>query len=123
VLPAAHRLRRPADFRRVVRTGARAGRSTVVVHALVVETSAPTRVGFVVSKAVGNAVVRNLVERRLRAAVMPHVTLLPTSVEVVVRALPAAAEARFSTLVTDLEGAWSLALHRARSVANDRNAV
>lgn len=58
--------------------------------------------GFVVSKAVGNAVRRNLVKRRLRAIMSARVTHLEGR-DVVVRALPSAAEASFGELSTDLD--------------------
>jgi ribonuclease P protein component len=48
-------------------------------------------VGLVVSKAVGNSVVRNQVKRRLRHLVRDHLTTLPRSSELVIRALPPAA--------------------------------
>ena len=103
VLPAAHRLRRSADFGRTVRQGVRAGRSTMVVHQLFpTESDEPTMVGFVVSKAVGNSVHRNLVKRRLRGLMAARVAALPAGSSVVVRALPAAASASFAELETDL---------------------
>ncbi|MGC5165358.1 ribonuclease P protein component [Luteimicrobium sp. DT211] len=105
MLPAAHRLRRPQEFSGTVRTGVRAGRSTLVVHLAPGSGGGPTRVGFVVSKAVGNAVTRNLVKRRLRAASLPVVGMLPSGSAVVVRALPSAAEAGFAALSDDLVGA------------------
>ena len=40
---------------------------------------APARVGFVVSKAVGGAVDRNLVKRRLRDVMRTRVTTCPTA--------------------------------------------
>jgi ribonuclease P protein component len=49
------------------------------------------RAGFVVNKAVGNAVVRNRVRRRLRHLVRDHLADLPASSELVLRALPPAA--------------------------------
>lgn len=69
-------------------------------------------VGFVVSKAVGNAVTRNLVKRRLRAAVHGHLDELPADVGIVVRALPPSADRTFAQLEGDLEGAMRTAARR-----------
>jgi ribonuclease P protein component len=65
--------------------------------------SDPARVGFVVSKAVGPAVIRNRVKRRLRHLARESVTDLPDSAVLVVRALPAAATAEYAELAADLE--------------------
>jgi ribonuclease P protein component len=62
----------------------------------------PVRVGFVVSKAVGNAVIRNRVKRRLRHLVREQVSLLPGAAALVVRALPPAAAASSAELRADL---------------------
>ena len=56
------------------------------------ELPAPPKVGFVVSKAVGAAVTRNLVKRRLRHLARERTALLPRESMVVVRALPGAAD-------------------------------
>jgi ribonuclease P protein component len=58
----------------------------------------PPRVGFVVSKAVGNAVVRNRTKRRLRAIMAGELSGIPAGVDVVVRAQPAAASVSFREL-------------------------
>ena len=65
----------------------------------------PTLVGFVVPKTVGVAVVRNRVKRRLRAAVAERLGPLATGCGVVVRALPASAEASYVELSADLDKA------------------
>ena len=65
----------------------------------------PVQVGFTVSKAVGNAVARNRVKRRLRHLAREHLVALeglPGRAALVVRALPAAAEASYATLGADL---------------------
>jgi ribonuclease P protein component len=107
VLPSSHRLRRSDDFRRAVRQGRRAGRRTVVVHLLVPVPgdgldAGPARVGFVVSKAVGGAVQRNKVHRRLRALMAGHLAELPAGSLAVVRALPAASAASYDDLAADV---------------------
>jgi ribonuclease P protein component len=95
-------MRRPGDFDRAVRGGVRTGKSTMVVHVAdaLGDEDAPS-VGFVVSKAVGNAVVRNVVKRRMRAVVAEHLTELAPGTLVVVRSLPASAAASYRTLQSD----------------------
>ena len=65
-LPRDRRVRRSNDFQRIERQGQRAHGSFVTVVARVAR--GPGRVGFTVSKKVGNAVQRNHVKRRLREA-------------------------------------------------------
>lgn len=65
----------------------------------------PVQVGFTVSKAVGNAATRNRVKRRLRHLTREHLPSLeglPGRAALVVRALPAAAEASYASLGADL---------------------
>nr|WP_198346481.1 ribonuclease P protein component [Nocardioides sp. MAH-18] len=108
-MSAAHRLTDSATFHRTVRAGRRAGSRTLVVHLVPADPDGDPdggpdgpRVGFVVSKAVGNAVVRNRVKRRLRHLAREHVSTLPGAAVLVVRALPAAAEASSGELRADL---------------------
>ena len=108
MLPAAHRLRRRDDFTSAVRSGQRVSRPTIVVHYLNhCAEGDPTvpRVGFAVSRAVGNAVTRNAVRRRLREVVRSVLHRLPHGSVLVVRALPAAASARSTQLRRDLDAA------------------
>jgi ribonuclease P protein component len=142
-LAAAHRLRRRDEFAATIRTGRRVSRGVLVVHLSLpteelpnelpevnlspVNLSAepprrpemggrrgmPARAGLVVSRAVGPAVQRNLVKRRLRhlaAALLPG---LPEGAQLVVRALPGAAQATFTTLADSLDQAVQAA-RRAR---------
>jgi len=106
VLPASNRLRRSDDFRRAVRSGRRAARRAVVLHLLAEDGYAePPLVGFVVNKAVGNAVLRNRVHRRLRAVLATRLPDLPAGSLTVVRALPSSAAASYDELAKDVDGA------------------
>ncbi|KQP63676.1 MULTISPECIES: ribonuclease P protein component [unclassified Nocardioides] len=102
MLPRDHRLRDSDSFRRAGR-GRRAGSRTLVVHLSTPDAAGPARVGFVVSKAVGNAVARNSVKRRLRHLAREQLDTLPGAAVLVVRALPAAAGAPSAELRSDLE--------------------
>lgn len=122
MLPARHRMRSSLDFEAAVRRGRRAGRRTLVVHLAVVPAERdvvesasteceaaparrPPRVGFVVSKAVGSAVVRNGVKRRLRALMRDRLEALPCGARAVVRANPSSAGADVDVLARDLDSA------------------
>lgn len=75
----------------------------------------PPRAGFVVSKAVGNAVVRHRVSRRLRHLVADRLDGLPAGAALVVRALPPAADASSAELGRDLDSALGAARRPRRS--------
>lgn len=61
------------------------------------------RVGLVVSKAVGPAVTRNKVARRLRHLARDRTRCLPPHGMLVVRALPEAADASYDELARELD--------------------
>jgi ribonuclease P protein component len=113
VLPRTARMRRSDDFRSTVRTGVRAGRPTVVVHAVRSQMFDELKVGVVVSKAVGNAVTRNRTKRRLRHLVLNLMASTPRGHRLVVRALPVAASPT-ADLAGDLTKAWGRALARVK---------
>ncbi|MDT9592972.1 ribonuclease P protein component [Nocardioides zeae] len=102
MLAREQRMRRGDDFAVAVRSGRRAGSRTLVCHWADAED--PLRVGFVVSKAVGPAVTRNRVKRRLRheVALLLADHALREQGLLVVRALPAAAGAELADLRSDL---------------------
>jgi ribonuclease P protein component len=119
VLPTEHRLRRREDFATAVRRGRKAGRPLLVVHLFRCTdpheaggAPSPARAGFVVSKAVGGAVTRNLVKRRLRDLVHQRLSLLPPGSLVVVRALSGSGEADHEQLARDLDAALERLLGR-----------
>ena len=115
MLPQQSRMRRAEDFRRVLRTGRRAGGSVLAGHLLLangshavgcdaaVRSGDPAKVGLIVSRAVGSAVVRNRVKRRLRELMRRRLASLPRGCLLVLRAHPAAAGARQADLAADLD--------------------
>jgi ribonuclease P protein component len=110
MLSSSNRLTSPVHFREVVRRGRRRGGQLMVVHlwastspALPGTTPAGPRVGFVVSRAVGPSVTRNLVKRRLRHLCRDRIAALPPGSMLVVRALPAAATAGYDELAEELD--------------------
>ncbi|MFM8896081.1 MAG: ribonuclease P protein component [Actinomycetales bacterium] len=119
MLPAAHRLRRSADIVRVTKSGVRVRRGSVVVH-LAARGGAPQatapRFGYAVGRSVGNSVIRHLVTRRLRSISRLLVPELRAGSDVVIRALPEAANATFSQLQRDVQ----LAVQKAQGPAASR---
>jgi ribonuclease P protein component len=144
VLAAAHRLRRRGDFTATIRAGRRAGRGVLVAHVLVptsserapsrlvaesltgrtaapptagpsVASSAEPRVGFIVPRAVGGAVVRNRVRRQLRHLIGERLDALPLGAQIVIRVLPSAGERSFRELAHDLDAAIAAASRTDRA--------
>lgn len=105
-------MRTSADFSLTVRSGARSGRRNLVLYAAGTGVGEPSRFGFIVAKAVGNAVTRNLVKRRLRAAAVQSLRERPEGISVVVRALPPAAGASWDQLATDYRRAFTSSLEK-----------
>lgn len=89
----------------MVRSGHRVAASSLVLHAHRSETGEPPRIGFVVSKAVGNSVQRHRVTRQLRHVAAAHVAQLEPGTGLVVRALPPAAGQSSTGLAEDFERA------------------
>jgi ribonuclease P protein component len=123
VLATAQRLRRRGEFAAAVRGGRRAGRGVIVVHLVVPEPDSvvsdlgtgparASRAGFVVSKAIGGAVIRNKVKRRLRHLVRTRLAALPAGTDLVVRTQPGAADRSSVELAADLDAALAAALRR-----------
>jgi ribonuclease P protein component len=103
VLPSGARMRRSTEFQAAIRSGSRAGRSLLVGHLLVRDdVTEPPRIGFTVSRAVGPAVVRNRVKRRLRHLAAGYLQSLPAGSLLVLRANPPAATASQADLAAEL---------------------
>jgi len=104
-----HLVTRGDDYRYIVRKGNRVGGANSITHAVLhVERDQPARFGFIVSKAVGNAVTRNRVRRRLKSIVDRRLAGGFAGADVVFRMLPRSAEASFQ----ELEEETSRALDR-----------
>jgi ribonuclease P protein component len=97
------RLRTPAEFARTRAAAPRAWTHPTLVLYVAPNELARARVGITVSSRVGNAVVRNRVRRRLRAALTERYPRLPTSHDVLVIARPAAATAPYAELSAALD--------------------
>lgn len=85
MLAKANRIVHAEDFRRVSRAGTKTSAAGLTVSVLSNET---TRFGFIVPKTVGNAVQRNRLRRRMRAAAYAVLGQGSSNADMVVRAHP-----------------------------------
>ena len=102
MLARANRVVLPADFRAAVRRGRRASTPSAVYYRLATDPVAPVRFGVIVSKAVGNAVDRNKVRRRLKALGRGLVDAGHRGEDVVIRVLPGTAQESWDSLSADM---------------------
>jgi len=112
-LAKANRLVRADDYRRLVRRGRRLATRHTLVYLNNGDASRPPRFGFIVAKNVGIAVDRNLVRRRLKALSYSAIPELPPGTEIVIRALPGAAQAGWDILRFEVSGVLSGGVTRA----------
>ena len=113
----AQRLRTSSDFKRGLR-GRRVVSHSFVLHA--VQTDHPSssgQVGFIVSKSVGNSVVRHRIARQLRAIISTRMERITPQDRFVIRALPAITELPFSQLEREIDSALASALASALTSA------
>ena len=114
------RLKKRAEFLAVAGKGAKAPMPGLVLQLLPRADDAPMRVGFTVTKKVGNAVVRNRTKRRLREAV--RLGLDPEAhrgLDIVVIGRDRTAERPFADLIDDLRKAVTKT-RRATAAAADQ---
>lgn len=116
MLPAQNRMTRSTEFGATVSRGTRAAQPDLVVYCLRSDQTeeAGPRVGLVVSKAVGNAVQRHQVSRRLRHVARTVLPELDVTDRVVIRALPGSRHA----VSPRLEQQLRTALRRIRNRAH-----
>jgi ribonuclease P protein component len=113
------RLKRRAEFLAVAGKGAKAPMPGLVMQLMLRADDAPLRVGFTVTKKVGNAVVRNRTKRRLREAV--RLALDPgdyRGVDMVLIGRDRTADRPFADLMADVRRAAA----RARQAAAAKGA-
>jgi ribonuclease P protein component len=107
--PAARRLKLSREFARVRTKGRTVRGKLLFLGVLKLEANTGFRVGFVTSKRVGGAVVRNRIRRRLREIVRRHQHEIGNDVWLVLVARPAAARASSARL----EDEWLRLAQRA----------
>ncbi len=102
------RLKRRAEFLRVAGRGRKAAVPGLVLQALERADAGPARLGFTVTKKVGNAVVRNRTRRRLREAARLLFAREPVSgVDLVLIGRDGTRARPFAALIDDLRRALS----------------
>lgn len=105
MLARANRLVRAEDYRNTVRRGRRSGTGNTVVYVIHRAEATVPRFGFIVSKAVGNAVIRNTIRRRLKSVCRALVDTVGADTDMVIRALPTATDASWAQLHDEVAGA------------------
>lgn len=102
------RLKRRAEFLLVAKLGRKAPVHGLVLQALRRDDAGPARIGFTVTKKVGNAVVRNRTKRRLREAARLLLRDAPISgVDLVLIGRDTTRARPFALLIDDLQRALS----------------
>jgi ribonuclease P protein component len=110
--PHDRRLRRRADFDRVYQQGQRHFSGHMTVFFIRGGADFP-RVGFTVGRALGGAVQRNRIRRRLREAVRLRLAQLAAPVDVVVHPRKSALKAQFTELLGEIGRAFEVITQRA----------
>jgi ribonuclease P protein component len=107
---APGRLKRRAEFLRVAGKGRKMPTPGVVMQALLRDDAGPARLGFTVTKKIGNAVIRNRVRRRLREAVRISLLGKPvTGADLVLIGRESTCKRAFHLLVEDITRALAKA--------------
>ena len=100
------RLKRRAEFVRVTARGRKTPMPGFVLQVLPRDDTAPARIGFTVTKKVGNAVVRNRTRRRLREAARLLLREMPvTGADLVLVGRDGTRKRDFALLIEDLRTA------------------
>ena len=113
--PKSHRLLRHADFERVYKQGRRHFATHMTVFYLLPEKKeqkehslSGLRIGFTVSKALGGAVQRNRIKRRLREAVRLNGLAENIAADVVINPKRSASSVDFGVLQSEIAKAFAM---------------
>lgn len=125
---ASSRLLRHGDFQRVYKQGRRHFGTHMTVFYLKREvligieyrTPDGPRIGFTVGRALGGAVDRNRIKRRLREAVRANLSALGAAVDVVINPKKSALAIDFSVLRDEVAKAFSVVLDKCNKSAADQ---
>jgi ribonuclease P protein component len=101
-LPASRRIKESRHFAKLKTDGRRLAVGCLLINWFLRPQSAQPRVGVVVSRKVGNAVVRNRAKRFLREAFRLHQYELPPSLDLVLVARPSMSKKLFADVERDL---------------------
>lgn len=89
MLPKINRLNSAKDFQNVTKTGVRVYCDVAVIYALANPSSQQnSQIGLIVSKLVGNSVVRHKTSRQIRNIVKEILPQIPSNIQIVIRATP-----------------------------------
>jgi len=100
--PKSRRLTKASEYEHVKQKGFTRRGKLLMLNVVAVENSGPCRAGFIASRRIGGAVVRNRVRRRLREIVRQHQHELREGFWIVLVARRDAAEANYRPLEHEL---------------------
>ena len=112
--PRSSRLLKHADFQAVYQQGRKYFSGNLAVFYREREDQSGPRVGFTVGKALGGAVERNRIRRRLRAAVQRRLGQMGRSVDLVLHPRKSVLDMEFSRLDAEIEDLFAV-IQRGRA--------
>lgn len=104
MLPQSARLTASSDFARATKSGLRVTSQHFVGYLYVspVINNEPAKCGLIINKTVGGSVQRHRLARKIRHAVAPVITTLPTGSLLVIRALKQDGDKNITSEILDL---------------------
>ncbi|WJR33882.1 ribonuclease P protein component [Mycobacteroides immunogenum] len=126
MLPTRHRMTKSSEFRQTVKRGVRSAHADLVIHlqrgcvGVTVDQVEGPKVGLIVGKSVGSAVVRHRVSRRLRHAAAELLPQLEPVDRMVIRALPSSGSALSASLRQQLRDGIDRSARRQEPAAERR---